>query len=139
MATKKIITVFGATGKQGGSVAQTFLNDPKLKDAWAVRGVSRDISKDGSKKLAAQGADMVSADLNDQASLAKAMTGAYAVFAVTNYWETLDDKLEIQQGKNLADAAKVSAPSPPDPTVVADEGSGSGCAVVHLEFAVQCH
>lgn len=109
MANKNIITVFGATGNQGGSVAQAFLNDPKLKNEWAVRGVTRDTSKDASKKLAAQGAEMVSADLNDKASLVKAMTGAYAVFAVTNYWETLDDKLEIQQGKNLADAAKVSA------------------------------
>ena len=120
MASKNIITVFGATGNQGGSVARTFLSDPKLTDAWAVRGVTRDISKDASKKLVAQGADMVSADLNDKASLVKAMAGAYAVFAVTNFWESLDDKLEIQQGKNLADAAKVSAPSPREPPVVAD-------------------
>lgn len=34
------------------------------------------------------------------------MKGASAVFAVTNYWEKMDMKLEIQQGKNLADAAK---------------------------------
>lgn len=34
------------------------------------------------------------------------MTGASAVFTVTNYWEKLDMRLEIQQGKNLADAAK---------------------------------
>lgn len=34
------------------------------------------------------------------------MNGAYAVFTVTNYWEKMDMQLEIQQGKNLADAAK---------------------------------
>jgi hypothetical protein len=34
-----------------------------------------------------------------------AFKGAYAVFAVTNYWETMDAKAEIQQGKTLADAA----------------------------------
>lgn len=34
------------------------------------------------------------------------MKGASAVFAVTNYWDKMDMKLEIQQGKNLADAAK---------------------------------
>lgn len=44
--------------------------------------------------------------MNDKSSLVKAMTGASAVFAVTNYWEKMDMKLEIQQGKNLVDAAK---------------------------------
>lgn len=28
------------------------------------------------------------------------------MYAVTNYWEKMDDKLEVQQGKNLVDAAK---------------------------------
>ncbi|KAI3395717.1 hypothetical protein diail_940 [Diaporthe ilicicola] len=106
MASKKIITVFGATGKQGGSVVRTFLNDPKLKSAWAVRGVSRSVGGDAAKKLSAQGVEMVAADLDDKPSLVKAMTGASAVFTVTNYWEKLDMQLEIQQGKNLADAAK---------------------------------
>lgn len=48
----------------------------------------------------------VQADLNDKPSLVKAMTGAAAVFTMTNYWEKMDMELEIQQGKNLADAAK---------------------------------
>lgn len=57
--TKKIITVFGATGKQGGPVVQTFLRDPKLKDEWAVRGVTRNVEGAAAKKLAAQGVDIV--------------------------------------------------------------------------------
>ncbi|KAL2755048.1 hypothetical protein ACRALDRAFT_1077177 [Sodiomyces alcalophilus JCM 7366] len=104
--SKKIITVFGATGKQGGSVADIFLNDPKLKDDWAVRGVTRNTSSDRAKALASKGVEVVAGDLNDKASLVKAMTGASAVFGVTNFWESLDKALEIQQGKNLADAAK---------------------------------
>jgi len=48
--------------------------------------------------------------LDDKESLLKVFKGAYAVFAVTNYWEKLDQNLEIQQGKNLADAALVSLP-----------------------------
>lgn len=35
------------------------------------------------------------------------MRGSFAVFGVTNYWEQADSDHEIQQGKNLADAAKV--------------------------------
>lgn len=34
------------------------------------------------------------------------MVGTHAVFTVTNYWDKMDMQLEIQQGKNLADAAK---------------------------------
>jgi uncharacterized protein YbjT (DUF2867 family) len=60
MASKKIITVFGATGAQGGSVVDTFLHDPKLKPDWAVRAVTRDITKDSSKKLQSKGAEVVS-------------------------------------------------------------------------------
>lgn len=63
MASKKIISVFGATGKQGGSVVRTFLNDSKLKSDWAVRGVSRNATSDVSKKLTAQGVEMVSVSL----------------------------------------------------------------------------
>lgn len=46
------------------------------------------------------------ADLNDKESLVRAMTGAFAVFTMTNYWEKMDMQLEIDQGKALADAAK---------------------------------
>jgi uncharacterized protein YbjT (DUF2867 family) len=62
-SNKKIITVFGATGKQGGSIVHTFLTDPKLKDAWAVRGVSRSVEGDGAKKLSAQGVEVVAVGL----------------------------------------------------------------------------
>ena len=60
MPEKRLITVFGATGTQGGSVVDTFLNDPKLNTEWLVRGVTRDIAKDSSKKLAQKGVEVVS-------------------------------------------------------------------------------
>lgn len=63
MSSKKIITVFGATGQQGGSVAQIFLNDPKLKNDWTVRGVSRNANSESAKKLISQGAEVVTVGL----------------------------------------------------------------------------
>jgi hypothetical protein len=45
--------------------------------------------------------------LNDPATLKDVMKGAYAVFAVTNYWETQSAAAEMKQGKAMADAAKV--------------------------------
>lgn len=46
--------------------------------------------------------------MNSKESLEKALKGAYAVFAVTNYWEKMDEELEIRQGKLVADVALVS-------------------------------
>lgn len=59
MPSKKIITVFGATGNQGGSVATKFLQDTVLKEQWTVRAVTRDVSKPAAKALAEQGAEVV--------------------------------------------------------------------------------
>jgi len=36
-----------------------------------------------------------------------AIKGAYAVFAVTNFWESRSADVEMKQGKAMADAAKV--------------------------------
>jgi len=59
MAAKKVVVVFGATGVQGGSVVKAILGDPKMKADWAVRGVTRDVSKPTAKALEAQGAETI--------------------------------------------------------------------------------
>lgn len=51
--------------------------------------------------------DVVKASLDDPASLASALKGAYGVFGVTNFWEHGDEG-ETRQGKALIDAAKAS-------------------------------
>ncbi len=47
------------------------------------------------------------ADLNDKASLSAAIKGAYAVFAVTDFWTSMKKEVEVEQGKNVADVSKV--------------------------------
>jgi uncharacterized protein YbjT (DUF2867 family) len=59
MASKKLIVVFGATGAQGGSVVKNILSDSKFKENWAVRGVTRDVTKPSAKNLEALGAETV--------------------------------------------------------------------------------
>jgi hypothetical protein len=49
---------------------------------------------------------MPQANLDDKESLVRAMTGADVVYGMTNYWDTMDMQKEIQQGKDLADAAR---------------------------------
>lgn len=46
-------------------------------------------------------------DVNSKESLEKALAGAYAVFAVTNYWEKMDAALEEKQGRLIADVSLV--------------------------------
>ena len=63
------IAVIGATGQQGGSVARAC-----LKAGWKVRGLTRNIASRGAKALAAEGAELVTADIDDHESLAKAFS-----------------------------------------------------------------
>ena len=58
--------------------------------------------------LAAQGVEVVAADLDDEASLVRAFTGAYGAFCLTNFWEHFSPEKEIEQAGNLARAAKAA-------------------------------
>lgn len=103
MPEKKIIAVVGATGAQGGGLARAILSDPE--SGFAVRALTRDPTKDRAQALAAQGAEVVAADLDDPASLHRAFAGAYGAYCVTNFWEHLSPEREKAQARNLADAA----------------------------------
>ncbi|KAL8671507.1 MAG: hypothetical protein Q9168_003999 [Polycauliona sp. 1 TL-2023] len=107
----KIITVFGATGNQGGSVIASIQKDSRLSSEYKIRGVTRDPSKPKGKALADKGVELVKADLSDKESVKKAIEGSYAVFAVTNYWEYMSKDIEVTQGKNIADACKANGVS----------------------------
>ena len=106
MADKKIIAVVGSTGSQGGGLCAAILADPN--GGFACRAITRDPGKDKAKALAAQGAEVVMADLDDAESLKKAFAGAYGVYAVTNFWEHFSGEKEKQQARNIADAAKAA-------------------------------
>lgn len=105
MSNTKLLTIFGATGNQGGSVIRAVLAYPKLSSTYKIRAVTRDPSKPNAQILTAHGVECVKADLNDPNSLSTALKGSYAVFAVTNYWESMSMSIEVQQGKNIADAS----------------------------------
>ncbi|KAL6719067.1 hypothetical protein ACLMJK_003302 [Lecanora helva] len=110
MAAKKIVVVFGATGNQGGSVITSILRDPKTSSEYKLHGITRDTNSAKAKALEAKGVECVAADINSKDQIKAALQGAYAVFAVTNYWDTGDAEVEIRQGKDIADASKVRKP-----------------------------
>lgn len=55
----KLLTVFGATGNQGGSVIRTVLGHPQLSKQFRIRAITRDPSKPSGKALADQGVEVV--------------------------------------------------------------------------------
>lgn len=110
--SKQTIVVFGATGKQGGSVVESILADSKAASRFHIKAITRDPTRDTAKALAAKGAEVVSANLNDRESLHQVIKGAYGVFGVTNFWDPnpqdIDEKViaEVTQGKNIADVSR---------------------------------
>jgi len=101
MISNKTILVTGATGQQGGAVARHLLKQP----GFVVRAFTRDSSKPAAQSLTRAGAEVFQGDLDDPASVRRALEGAWGVFSVQNFMETGYDG-EIRQGELLADAAK---------------------------------
>jgi uncharacterized protein YbjT (DUF2867 family) len=104
MSTKKIITVFGATGAQGGGLVRAILNDKS--SPFAVRAVTRDINSDKAKELAGLGAEVVAADIDHPESVDAALKGAYGAYFVTFFWSHFSAEKEIAEASMFAQAAK---------------------------------
>ena len=104
MPDKKIIAVMGATGAQGGGLVRAILADPA--GGFAARAITRDVNSPKAKELARLGAEVVSADADDPASLRRAFQGAYGAYCVTFYWAHFQPAKELAQARNMAAAAK---------------------------------
>jgi uncharacterized protein YbjT (DUF2867 family) len=122
----RLITVFGATGNQGGSVIRAILADATLAQQFKIRGITRDISKPAAQALLKRGIDMqnvrfnpifvsqsqnpnsLQADMSSKASVAKAIAGSHSIFLVTtpSWGGASEPDAELVHGKNVADAAK---------------------------------
>ncbi len=56
----KLLTVFGATGQQGGNLIDYVLRHPELSTIYRIRGVTRDVTKPAALALREKGVDVVS-------------------------------------------------------------------------------
>jgi len=101
MANDKVILITGATGKQGGAT----LRHLAKRGGFKLRALTRKPDGDAAKAVAALGAEVVAGDFNDAASLERAMTGVWGVFAVQNTWEAGVEG-EEEQGKRVAKIAR---------------------------------
>ncbi|HMF12939.1 MAG TPA: NmrA/HSCARG family protein [Gemmataceae bacterium] len=96
----KTVLVTGATGRQGGAVIRYL-----LPGGWKLRALTRHPAGSPARELKRQGVEVVQGDLEDAASLERAVRGAYGVYSVQDFW-SVGARREVQQGKNLAEAAK---------------------------------
>ena len=87
-------------GRMGGNMAQRL-----LRAGHKVVAMTRNPSSPKAEELAVLGAELVQADLDDEASLRSALEGKWGVYAVQNTWEAGVEG-EEEQGKRLARLAK---------------------------------
>src|SRR5262249_29181845 len=98
--------VVGATGAQGGGLIRAILAD--AGGPFRARALTRKPSSDKGKALAAAGAEVGAADLDDPATVERAFTGAYRALCVTNFWEHFSPERELTQARAMAQAAKAA-------------------------------
>ncbi len=100
MTNDRTILITGVTGQQGGAVAQA------LQSAgFHLRGLTRKPESERAAALAGQGIEIVKGDLDDEATLRRALAGAWGVFGVQNAGEAGVEREEAQ-GKRLATLAR---------------------------------
>lgn len=101
---KKIIAVVGATGAQGGGLVRAIQSDPSGQ--FQARALTRKKNSGKAQALAALGAEVVEADVDDSASLRAAFSGAYGAYCVTFFWDHFSPEKELAQAAGMAAAAK---------------------------------
>jgi uncharacterized protein YbjT (DUF2867 family) len=106
VSDKKLIAVAGATGAQGGGLVRSILADPSGE--FAVRALTRNPSSDAARALADLGAEVVQADISDEASMRRAFEGAYGAFCVTFFWDHFSPDQEKADVRTMAGAAKAA-------------------------------
>jgi uncharacterized protein YbjT (DUF2867 family) len=106
MSVRKTIAVFGATGAQGGGLVRAILADES--GGFAARAITRDVNSDKAKALAAMGAEVVAADVDDPKSVEKALAGCYGAYFVTFFWAHMSADKEMAEVEGFAAAAKAA-------------------------------
>src|SRR5579872_5205613 len=100
MANDRTILITGVTGQQGGAVSQALRGT-----GFHLRGLTRKPESERAAALAHQGIEIVKGDLDDAATLRRALAGAWGVFSVQNSLEAGVEREEAQ-GKRLATLAR---------------------------------
>lgn len=106
--SSKVITVFGATGAQGGSVIRSL--QANASKAFALRGITRNPDSASAKGLSSSGVQVVKADGWDKDSMVAAFKGSWGAFVNTNSDDSVfqnpgEKRTELDLGQGIVDAA----------------------------------
>jgi len=99
-ASRKPVLVFGATGRQGGSVVTALLTA-----GWPIRAFVRDLTSPKSQALRDAGVDLVQGTFDDTDMIRAAMEGVHGVFSVqpSSPGGVVSDEDELRFGVAVAD------------------------------------
>ncbi|CAG8646942.1 5535_t:CDS:2 [Funneliformis caledonium] len=100
MSQKPLVVVFGSTGAQGGSVANSLLGT----DRYRVRALTRNVNSEKAKELAAKGAEVFKCDLFEKKEIENALQGAEIAYSIVGKGVHEEERL----GKLIADIAKAA-------------------------------
>jgi uncharacterized protein YbjT (DUF2867 family) len=96
----RTVVISGATGQQGGATARALAGK-----GFKIRALTRNPDSDAAKAIAATGAELVKAELDDEGSIRSALQGAWGAYAVQNTW-TAGVEGEEAQGHRFAKIAR---------------------------------
>jgi len=126
------ILVTGATGRQGGAAVRHL-----RERGFPVRALTRDPNSEKARALVGRGTEVVRGDMNDPASLARAMDGVYGVYSVQDWREGTE--AEVRQGMNVVDAARRSRISHIVYSSVAAADRHTGIPHFESKFRIEQH
>jgi uncharacterized protein YbjT (DUF2867 family) len=133
MSTKRRVLVTGATGQQGGAVAQVL-----LARGHDVKALTRKSDSDAARRLLAAGAEIVTGDLGDTASILKAASDVDTMFLMGNSYEAGTEE-EARQGVIAADAARAAGIGHLIYSSVADADKKTGIPHFESKYRVEKH
>jgi uncharacterized protein YbjT (DUF2867 family) len=133
MTTKRSVLVTGSTGQQGGAVAHALLSR-----GHRVKAMTRKPDSDAARRLASAGADVVTGDLGDAASIVKAASGVDTMYLMGNSFEGGTEE-ETRQGIIAADAAKAAGVGHLTYSSVADANKKTGIPHFESKYLVEKH
>jgi uncharacterized protein YbjT (DUF2867 family) len=133
MTTKRSVLVTGATGQQGGAVAQALLSR-----GHRVKALTRKPDGDAAQRLASKGAEIVRGDLGDVAAVVGAARDVDAMYLMGNSYEA-GVEAETRQGTAAADAAKAAGIGHLIYSSVASADKKTGIPHFDSKFVVERH
>jgi uncharacterized protein YbjT (DUF2867 family) len=131
MSTKQSVLVTGGTGQQGGAVARALLSR-----GHRVKALTRKPDSNAARQLLSAGAELVTGDLGDAASVLKAASGVSTMFLMGNSYEAGTEE-ETRQGISAAEAAKAAGVGHLIYSSVADANKKTGIPHFQSKYLVE--